>query len=427
MRIPYTLNKANPSQVLHYLFSIFFSFETVFVLFLFAGRFKADPRLQWVPVDLTLLFFITSIIIACYIMIFRRKLVFQKKALVLIILYALFSLYVFTSLSWSPSKIYSVDKTLYIGTLTFWTLIATSIIISKERIRLVRFLLLILLFSLVTLAEAVIFYLDSGGQGFINVLGGNYLGVGRTLGLGFLVILGYILFDKMKWKFKLLLFGLLALYLFLLLSVGGRGPLLASLIASSIPIFYSIKISKIDIKLKKYILGLVIFMFLCIIYIAVLFLLDKVPNTIWRLLVIFQEENMGSSAGTRLEYYLSALSLWMDSPILGHGIGAWPVLYNLVDQRLYPHNFILEVLVELGLLGLFMILLVFLYALWNLYSNYYRSMALKVIILMLFITSFINAMVSGDIPDNRILFCFLGLMMFHEMKREKNQAGENQL
>ena len=30
------------------------SFELSFVLFLFAGRFKLDPRFAWVPVDLTL-------------------------------------------------------------------------------------------------------------------------------------------------------------------------------------------------------------------------------------------------------------------------------------------------------------------------------------------------------------------------------------
>ena len=38
-----------------------FSFEVVFVLFIFAGLYKADPRLAWFPVDLTLLLFIVSV------------------------------------------------------------------------------------------------------------------------------------------------------------------------------------------------------------------------------------------------------------------------------------------------------------------------------------------------------------------------------
>jgi hypothetical protein len=37
------------------------SFEVIFVLFIFAGLYKADPRLAWFPVDLTLLLFLVSV------------------------------------------------------------------------------------------------------------------------------------------------------------------------------------------------------------------------------------------------------------------------------------------------------------------------------------------------------------------------------
>jgi hypothetical protein len=41
---------------------------------------------------------------------------------------------------------------------------------------------------------------------------------------------------------------------------------------------------------------------------------------------------------------------------------------------------------------------------------------------MLFVNTLANALVSGDIPDNRALFGMLGLMVFTATKRDLHRA-----
>ena len=51
----------NIKKILDVFYTIF-SFETFFVLFLFAGRYKNDPIFHWIPVDITALLFGLTII-----------------------------------------------------------------------------------------------------------------------------------------------------------------------------------------------------------------------------------------------------------------------------------------------------------------------------------------------------------------------------
>jgi O-antigen ligase len=120
---------------------------------------------------------------------------------------------------------------------------------------------------------------------------------------------------------------------------------------------------------------------------------------------------MGDSAAVRLDFYTAAVHLWATSPVFGHGIGSWPVLAGYGDQRAYPHNILLEIAVELGLVGLVLFVGLLAFALralgpWHLV----RQDPIRVLILMLFASMFINALVSGDLSYNRPLFAVLGLM-----------------
>ena len=71
------------------LLSDLFTFEALFVLFLFAGRFKTDPRLQWVPVDLTLLFFVASVGVGLVLLVKRRFRVSRNSFSLLLLALAL--------------------------------------------------------------------------------------------------------------------------------------------------------------------------------------------------------------------------------------------------------------------------------------------------------------------------------------------------
>jgi O-antigen ligase len=129
---------------------------------------------------------------------------------------------------------------------------------------------------------------------------------------------------------------------------------------------------------------------------------------------------MGTSASTRIVYYLAAVKLWLLKPLLGYGIGSWPILIGLPDMYSYPHNLVFEILAELGLIGLILFALTLFLALKGyIKSKNNRTIFFNSVILMLFMNAFIGAMFSGDINDNRIIFAIIGLMTFEENENEK--------
>jgi O-antigen ligase len=146
-------------------------------------------------------------------------------------------------------------------------------------------------------------------------------------------------------------------------------------------------------------------------------------STIKRLALLFG--SLGDSANVRLQMYGDAMDIWAQHPLFGAGIGAWPVLAGWGDHRMYPHNMILEVLSEFGLTGFLLWVAPFLYALWRFCQDSDpRHNPWALLVLMLLTNAFINAMVTGDLTDNRVLFAFLGFMTARTLSTKKSPNKE---
>ena len=112
------------------------SFETVLLLFLFAGIYKIDPRLAWFPVDLTLFFFVISLALGAVI-ILREGLFIAGFAVVTAA--AVFVGWVALTQTWTPGIDYANEKLTKLATLTFWSLMATATIVASRPERARRF------------------------------------------------------------------------------------------------------------------------------------------------------------------------------------------------------------------------------------------------------------------------------------------------
>lgn len=99
--------------------------------------------------------------------------------------------------------------------------------------------------------------------------------------------------------------------------------------------------------------------------------------------------------------------MFQDNPVLGKGIGSFSINYRGEDIRDYPHNIILETASELGIVGLSVLFLLLLYGILNAYKN---DNLLCYSVFLCFVFMFLNANVSGDFNDNRLLFTFLALL-----------------
>ncbi|CAI8753432.1 hypothetical protein DMX05_12705 [Pseudomonas soli] len=113
--------------------------------------------------------------------------------------------------------------------------------------------------------------------------------------------------------------------------------------------------------------------------------------------VLLSGSNYGS-VGSRLEQYVLAVGLLSDYPF-GIGVGQW----GLYSEHQYPHNYIVEVLVEQGLLlGGASLLMMLLFATQAVDRN------LRYLVVMFFLFS----MFSGSVIDNRGIYfvVLLGLL-----------------
>lgn len=404
-------------SIVHYVFS----FEFLFILFLFAWTYKGNSVFQWVSVDLTELFFILSVCSGIFIFLGEKK-KFGKKAVVLVLSGVTFVFYILISLTWTVGHIYAAQKALYISTLTLWTLIACSFIIASDKRRLARFINLLLLTTVWIAIECTLEYMKSGGD-VINALNSNYLALGYALGMGLLICAAYMFFPGQSRLKKILALIMSAYFMFLLFVLGGRGPLLSAIISLLIPLLYGSRF--IDtVKFKKKYTVFLFFLLLSVISISVyLYSKDSPAATLSRISLLF-ESGMGTSAGTRIDYYVIANKLWQLKPLFGYGIGSWPILAGLPDMNSYPHNLVMEILVELGLAGLALFGCILVSAFKGFIKTQNTgSIFFGSVILMMFVNAFIGAMFSGDINDNRIIFALLGLMAFDGRVMENEKKG----
>jgi hypothetical protein len=135
----------------------------------------------------------------------------------------------------------------------------------------------------------------------------------------------------------------------------------------------------------------------------------------------------GRSLGLRFGYWEGTVdALHPGMIVFGEGLGSWPVLVHPgADVQYYPHNMFLEVLFELGVIGVVLLGAVLGYAAVNLYRDWRaHGGASHAILAVLFIYMMANVMVSGDLNENRYLFAIVGTMAY-TVGAQPSVIGEN--
>ncbi|WP_442604284.1 O-antigen ligase family protein [Paenibacillus sp. KN14-4R] len=386
------------------------SFEAVFVMFLFSGAYKSDPRFAWIPIDLTMLCMMLGLLWGSFILI-QRKFKVPRSSYIILAFYFLFAGYALISLLWSPSMIYGQDKIVKLLTINAWSVLASAWIIAPSARRVKRFYYVIAAFAIWIALEGMKVYFQSGGEGFINVMGGNYLAAGRIISHGAIVAVGFLLFRQSSWIMRLLYIAILGLCTFQLLVGGGRGPFLATLLGFIVPCFVAVRIAIRGLFIRKFVFYGGIAIAVSTIFVVMWMQSETLPQTILRLLMLFSSNGeMEGSAYARVSFAQLTMDYWMQRPLFGSGIGSWSILFMNEDIRSYPHNIIFEILVELGAVGLIMFL-IFVGAAIQCLLRWQKEKRddIHFILIMFVMSMLLNVLVSGDMPDNREWFALIGL------------------
>lgn len=226
--------------------------------------------------------------------------------------------------------------------------------------------------------------------------------LGRDSAAGLLVAVYFLLSHASRYARAVSLASLPLLAIALLAS-GSRGPVLGL----AVGLLSLVALTMRERRNRNRLLGVV-----AAFAAAVAVVPSFVPaHDIARSLGAFVLNGSGVSSNGRSQLWHEAFSLFLRHPLLGAGTGSFAALDPV---KVYPHNVVLEVGAELGLVGV----LALLAALWVTSRGLIRVLRSMtpvaprvdtVLVLAFFGMSLVNALLSGDVRTNGALWLSMGL------------------
>jgi O-antigen ligase len=363
--------------------------EIAVSLFYVVGFFKGDPRLDATPVDLT----VTVAVIMLIAM--GLRLFFTDRTLHLprdFIFYAPILALMFISLTYTPDLAAGLDKTLRFLFLTLMGAISPFLLVdTPEKIR--RFLAGLVLGGILMSINS---FFMLGGEDRLTAPSGETTALGFSAGLA-LVIMWALWFPAMSLFRRMLLYPFVAVLMVALVGSGGRFANVGTAVCIGLSILFYRKLA-VDLAIM---LGAGIA--------ALPFV--RIPTASLDYLASLAHPHQ--AFGTRTDLMEFGLRTFLDHPLFGVGIQGYryvtpnPLTYN------FPHNLLLELGAELGIFAViaFLALVVCSYrAMFRVLRDAYSSNAAlyRTVFLMLILTC-MDASVSGEMNNDRLLFFMLSM------------------
>jgi hypothetical protein len=233
----------------------------------------------------------------------------------------------------------------------------------------------------------------------------RYLDIGYLAGLIILIVA--FVCPQMKKFIKLLLIGINA---WTLLISAARGPLLflvfVLFIRFSVSFVTFMKSWRLNFKNIFYMIAGV-----GLLGTAAYYLIDRyallLERSITRLMMLLDPEGSESILEriTQVSYSLDRIFENAGNFLFGLGIGSFGILYEGVDERSYPHNVMLEIWFELGLIGIILFILLLLV--------YFKKIRLRLNFVLIFIYLLLNSLKSYSLIDLRIMFGILSVLLIY--------------
>lgn len=317
------------------------------------------------------------------------------------------------------------DKNLILLAFFFWILITTSYTISIDywKLKTLKFIQLIVAVMLpisffytrerIAVLTSVFLKIGFLGYSYLSLLIiGNYLNIGvarriyenspdyLSMGSFLGLFLMVYLFGRKESLTKWILIAIGVVDLILL---SGRGPILTLVLLF---VFYFISRKK---RRVEYLLFGIVGGGLVLLFSDIFLSLPIFEKIIFRFSGL--QVNPGSMAG-RNEHLENIMLFLNDDVVWGIGWGGYGQKYFGMDGRLYPHNLLAEVFIELGIFGL-TIFSVWLIKILKLAILLFKSLAEYTFIYSLtigFIFLLMQSMKSSSIIDARLMFGVIGVM-----------------
>jgi O-antigen ligase len=272
-----------------------------------------------------------------------------------------------------------------------------------------RFVLAVIVISTILLIISVMVFLS--GVGFVNnsrfSLAENIspLGLAYFLGAGAALSFAYVVHQRRLSITLIVAIGLAGVVFVSILTLS-RGPILAL----ALSILAIAALARSSQRLRT----ILVFALFAVTVSSLLPLVPSLERYQYLLPVIvsLQEtdevdvQSLDIASAGRLTIWQISLSNWSNNPLTGAGLGNTRSIG-------FAHNFLLETLVEVGLIGFIFLLLFLIATIINLFhtmSVYYKNQTLYLATLALFVYGLTQASFSGRIQTSTILWLAAGMV-----------------
>lgn len=327
----------------------------------------------------------------------------NKSSVLVLVLVFIFLVLCMLSLSYSNNVNYGLDKLkgLLINVLT--SIIAFYFILknfNEQTLKIFIFLFISLgiCLTVILLTQSNISY-----DGRTEILLWSHSGTGRFLGFSFIVSIYYFYMKRNNISF---IFTIIIIFGVIL--SGSRAVIIFLLPFYLISIFNFIK-NNTKILYRQFlpIILLVIISF-------ILYIHYNLPRLETRFINIATLNfAVDDSLNFRLEGLYKAIYMIKENPIFGWGIGGYDINFSEYKSSgfmRYPHNIIIEVLVELGILGS-------LYFIATMVTVFINLFNINKYLFLFFIFAFLTALFSGDIQYQKALFISISLLLLNNNEK----------
>lgn len=229
------------------------------------------------------------------------------------------------------------------------------------------------------------------------------------------VFLNFKVFDVfMSLCKKIFIISILLTSAMFMAIIASRASFLSAIFVVLLQTYFYIGRYYIKLSYKRKILFL-IFFFISIVTIGFMLYLSPIDLLVFKRLSILNQFEEDPSARLRLWSY--AVSLFCNSPIFGGGIGSFQeyigsgfLISGVKQAGWYPHNFILELLCETGLLGTALFFAPF-YSIYKKSMNVAKNDFYTKVSFYIFLFLFLISMFCGSLQDVKILVFFFFLTL----------------
>ncbi len=428
--------------------------EFLFVLYLVSGYIKGVMKGYGValPIDLTLLSGILLLAGTCYHAFIWRGEIFRqlKKDYWMVLPLLGFYAWILVSTFWiSPAEEFGPRKAFLFLT----NLLSFSVPLFYRGVNVQRFSSFFLGFAFIYGVFMFIMYASRGidhpeYMGFADdeIFSGMYLKAGMIMGLAFLLVLGL---RKMRDR---LITG--SLFFFLLLATAARGPILfclfsllvLHLVSRFLKRRFGVRLAEFSVqKGMRWSRMLFLLLLINLPVIALIGTNEFVRSPYWRTYIRFskfipmpdldflapsgsvaeekdiverekeKEKRLHESRVAHIKFSTGKIFEDWDTFFFGYGFGSYQMIKAGEQGRGYPHNIVLEIMFELGLIGLLLALQFFFIVLWQIYRNGHAVLG------VCFIFIFLNTLKSYSLVDIREMFGFISMILF--LSPPKNGSG----